>query len=162
MDLSLNKNELKRLERKLRDIPDKVLKKHARAASNQAMAPVVKEMKRTVPIDEGILKKSLTKKQKSYPRQGIIWTGAGSKKNMAPHFYLVELGHRIVTGGTVARKSGYLTKAKSYKRTGTGVVRGFVAPRPFMRDAFKSKKDVMLDRYTRRIKSGILEDVRKG
>jgi hypothetical protein len=52
----------------------------------------------------------------------------------APHFHLVELGHRIVTGGTVERTGG-TKKAATSKRTGEqgkGKVKGDVKGRPFL------------------------------
>jgi len=48
---------------------------------------------------------TVTSRVKSYTKNGVVYCAAGPGKDLAPHAYLVEAGHRIVRGGTNS-KSG--------------------------------------------------------
>jgi len=161
IELKIDQREQRRLDRKIHRMPEDVFRKHVSKATNFAMTPVLKTAKQKVPVDEGALKDSLKKKRKVYKKNYTVWQGVGSVKGLAPHAMLVELGHRQVTGGTVARSNGRLRgTAKNKKRTGKGKVVGFVAPRPFLRPAFETEKDNVLRRYRDKLKKGVLAEAK--
>lgn len=81
----------------------------------------------------------------------VVYGAAGPQYPAGAGGHLVEHGHRIVTGGSVARIGKYATK-KTPKaargRTGKGRVGGMAKPFPFMRPAMESTRASVLSRLT--------------
>ena len=76
-------------------------------------------------------------------KNGVTAAVIGPKKDNRgkPHGHLLEFGHRMVAGGSIARESTKKKKgtprAKNPERTGKGTVIGFVQAYPFMDPALK-------------------------
>jgi len=128
------------LKNMLRELPVKVFRSVVGSAAMYAMTPVLKAARANAPVDRGVLRGSLIKKKKSFPRNFTVWVGVGSRKKVAPHDHLIEFGHRIVRG----------------KKTV-----GFVPPKPFLRPAFENNKQEVMQRYRDKLVLGI-EKVAKG
>ncbi len=139
IEVKVDKAEEKRLMRKLNSLPEKVFKKSVTKATNYAMTPVLKAARGKVPVSSGKLKKSLAKKRKVYSRAHVVWQGVGVKRGMAPHAWIVEHGHRVVSADGVL---------------------GFVPPRPFLRPAFNENQQNVLQRYRDKLKQGVLQEVK--
>lgn len=82
-------DELKHLMRKL---PPRVHRKVTRAAISAGLTPMLRAMRKEVPVDDGVLKASLGRKVKAYDKSLSVVGLAGPKKNAAPHAHLVEYG----------------------------------------------------------------------
>lgn len=91
------------LERKLKLLPQAIIKKELRKAVNKAATPIVKRAKQLVTRRSGLLKKSIAKKVKTYS-SGKVVAIIGSRREVAgfvdgkPHrpayiAHLVEEGH---------------------------------------------------------------------
>lgn len=163
--ISLDKNDQARFERACRTIPEKLFNRHVGRSANKAMTVVSRDAKKLAPKDSGDYRKSIGKKKKSYPRSKVVWIGVGPIKgrNNAYLGHLIEYGHRMVTGGTVARLSGRRKGRADAagKQTGTGRVVGFVPPHPHLRPAMQRNKGAVLTQFRRDLHSGILEESRK-
>ena len=69
----------KELDRAFQQLPDRVQRKVARQAVSAALTPMVKAAKRLAPKDEGLLKKSIGKKVKTYRNNGVTWGAVGAR-----------------------------------------------------------------------------------
>lgn len=121
----------KELERVLRKLPEKVLNKVARQAVNAGATPVLKAARKNVPVDQAVLKKTLTKKTKVFKNSQTAISLVGPKARAAPHDHLAE-------SGTTERRT------KKGKRTGRMPASRFLAKsmdenRAASLDAIKSK-----------------------
>jgi len=157
--LDIDPKEQKHLEKMLAEAPAKLRRKHVRRAVSFAITPVLKAARKLAPRDTGDLKRYLKRKIKSYSKNATIFGMVGPEKHKAPHAHLVEFGHRIVVGGTVARKDGSLKGGG--KNRGAGRVVGFVPPRPFLRPAFQQNKENMLRRYRQKLIEGLNKEFKK-
>lgn len=81
--------ELKQLLKKL---PPRIHRKVTRAAISAGLTPMLRAMRKEVPVDEGVLKASLGRQVKAYDKTLSVVGLAGPKKNAAPHAHLVEYG----------------------------------------------------------------------
>ena len=81
--------------------------------------------------------------QRNYGRDGVAYIAVGFEWPYGAHGWLVEHGHRMVTGGTVARLGGKAPNAKREELTGKGRVVGFVAAHPIAKPAFDASVDRM-------------------
>lgn len=123
-------------------IPEEMRAKALPIALRAAGRLVVRRARRLVPVDTGLLKKSLglvLRRPKRKPpyvalgaRRGFKSTvtreGATVTADPANYAHLVELGHSVVTAG----------KGKSIRK-GTAVSVGFVPPKPFLRPALEGQ-----------------------
>jgi hypothetical protein len=93
------------------------------------------------------LKDQMRATSRIYPRRKVIVGVAGPQYKRiggGNHGHLVEFGHRVVTGGSVARVGKWASKgvasARSVARTGKGRVAGQVAGKPFLEPAAERTK----------------------
>lgn len=89
----------------------------------------------------------------------VIYGVAGPQYPAGAGGHLVEHGHRVVTGGSVARIGKYASKktpkATKRGRTGKGQVAGFARPRPFMRPSMDSVRAAVMSSLTATITAHI-------
>lgn len=130
----------KELEKKLLALPEKVAKKHARAALRQAMKPVYDAVRAKVPVREGRLRRALRLRVDQLRKSGF--TG---RVLSAMVYVTASIGPRPRLTDRASTVKGKLGPAKySYqigsmpKAYGRFVEFGTVdtAPRPFMRPAW--------------------------
>lgn len=69
----------KRLAMALHYLTGGMQRKIVKPATKKAFKHVMKATKQNAPVETGLLKKSITIKQKIYPRAGTVWTGVGAK-----------------------------------------------------------------------------------
>jgi len=94
-----------------------------------------------------------------YGGNGIEYTAIGFQWPKGAAGWLVEHGHRMVTGGTVARLSGKTPHAKSETLTGAGRVVGFVKPHPIALPAFEKCRPAMEEAFQATVEDGLAEVV---
>lgn len=131
------------LQRNLKTVVGKIERKANRSAINKAATPIVREAKRNVTIDTGLLKKSIGKKVRTYkakkqviavvgPRKGFRETDEnGNARDPAKYSHLVELG----TSHSQAK--------------------------PFLRPAMDSKEDESRRIYKEELKKDVSKEVKK-
>lgn len=90
----IDKKELKRLEKRMKDLPPKARDNVVAVAARFAMKPVEKTAKRMAPHGTGQLKKGIGTKRKTYRRSGTIWVGVGSTSSKASHLNILVSGAR--------------------------------------------------------------------
>lgn len=162
VDLRGDREIAKALGRMNQQIHKKVL----RSAIKWAMLPALNESKRMIPVESGALRDSMMRSTKALPPYvmvGKVWpkkkfSRMWRGKKRVPYFYahLVEGGHRVVRGGTVARK-GKTTIAGRH----TGTVIGDVPPQLFIRDAFAITKEQQKRRFRKAFLRGAKREWRK-
>jgi HK97 gp10 family phage protein len=148
----------------LQGLPSKIKKDVAFAAMVAAVQPTVLAAKALAPVGEtGELKKSIGFVVRQYRRgdvtYGIIGArrGFGTKKtDPAKYAHLVEFGHAIAVGGKLFRGVNPFKNVKA-----TGVLAGFVAPRPFLRPAWEATKTEVIAILSRVLGQGIEAAVAK-
>ena len=152
----------------LRKLPDRMHKVVLKGGVKKALKPVVKTARSNLSGHErtGQLRKSLGSVVRVYssgvvagfvgPRKGFFAIINGQRVDPENYAHLIELGHRVVTGGSVARK-GKLLK----KRGDTGTVAGFVEPVPFLRDAHHRHRSTMVRALITETRTGINREVKK-
>lgn len=160
-----------------------------RAVRNKAMRPALTEASALVlarartlapPGETGLLRKSLTKKVKTYRQSGIVvgmvgpQTGTAAGRRVAGkrvrkltafgrraqalgvqparYAHLVELGHRLVKGGRLPRaRLGRVAAALSRGAAGGGRVIGHVEAHPFLGPAWRATRGQAVEVIARRI-----------
>lgn len=80
----------KLMRRLTKQLGPKLAKKVLRKGVNASATPVLKAARRNAPVGEGTLKKSLSKRTRSYP--AAVATIVGPKSKAAPHAHLIEFG----------------------------------------------------------------------
>jgi HK97 gp10 family phage protein len=95
----------KELKKYLDELPDKIKKRALRKAVTAGATPIVKAAKRNAPKESGLLKKSMTKKIKTYKGtggavvavigsdRGVAGMYDGKKRIPSNYIALVEYGH---------------------------------------------------------------------
>jgi len=134
--LSLDKEQLRQVEKHLKKLTDKDAQKVVKQAIRKGAAVIRKAMRGEAPRDEtGQLKKSIKVRRFKARRGRGIFAQIGSDPRVFNHAHLVEFGHRMVLGGTIS-SGGRVRKADNPDRTGKGRVVGFVGPTPFARRTY--------------------------
>ncbi len=105
--------------RRLRDLPNKLVRKYVRAAYSKGATILAKEAKRRVPVKTGALKRSITRKIRVNQRQHYALVGADYA--IAPHQHLVEFG-------------------SAERKRSSGGSTGASPPQPFLRPALENTK----------------------
>jgi len=169
--ISVNKDDERRFQNACKQLPEKVFRRHVGKSANKAMTPVSREAKKLAPKDSGDYRKSIGKKKRSYTRNKVVWVGVGPRRNKSHGSlaHLIEFGHRMVVGGTVARSEttgrmrsrGKTDAARRDARTGKGSVVGFVPARPHLRPAMRKHRHKVLSLYRTGLEQGILTEARK-
>jgi HK97 gp10 family phage protein len=129
---------LKELDAALAELPKTTGKNVMRSAARKALEPVISAARPLVPEDSGNLKKSLkittrlSKRQaaimrREYKTEGKAAISMFAGPSALPHAHLIEFG----------------TKPRYQKKTGKFV--GQVKAQPFLRPAWDSKKDDVLN-----------------
>ena len=173
----------KELIRKLKSLPDKVLKKVARPASRKAVKDIVKAAKRRVRPISKLIAKSIGVKQKTYAKSGIVFTVIGPRTGFqdpitghdpANTAHLVEFGTdaHVITlkdekraGRGVALRN--ILSNINNPRTETVEVFGTIVshpgtqPFPFIRPAIDERKSQTVSKYSRELGKGIDKEVVK-
>ena len=130
MELLIDKRAMKNLDKAMREIPARVVRKVVGQASRKAMKPIVKDGRQLVPRRFGLLRKSLGTVQKKYNNTGVFYTIVGPRTgfrdpttgaNPVNYAHLVEKGTAPHTIRTASGKTRQHPGAK---------------PRPFLRRAF--------------------------
>lgn len=166
----------KELEQRLQTLKSRVANRVAAAALGKACTPIVRSAKQLSrrPMTAsgrryGGLSKSLGKVVRKYhatqkilavigPLRGKAYQREGKKEVPANIAHLVEFGHRVASGGTLAGKSG--SKRRAYKSRRTGIAgggrqTGFVVGQPFLRPAFDSQRAAAQATLERELRAGI-------
>ncbi len=133
-------------------------KKVLRGAFQSALRPALNEVRREAPVESGALRDSYKIRIKAYPPfvfVGKVWPDkkfvigfipgsglAGHERRPINYAHLVEGGHRIVTGGSAARR-GKKRDRKKHK----GTISGWVPPNPFVRRAWATTKQEQIRRF---------------
>ncbi len=145
LDFIVKIDGVKEWERVAKRLPETIVLRVARKAVSKGMAIFRNDIKRRAP---GSLKRHVATKIKTYAQDNVVFGVTGARTpGYAPHFYLVEMGHRMVLGGTVPRiglRAGSVPRAKRAGRTGKGRVVGHVPPHPFVRPAEDANKTAAL------------------
>jgi hypothetical protein len=89
---------------------------------------------------------------------GIEYTAVGFEWPLGAAGWLVEHGHRMVVGGTVARIAGRAPKADNRTLTGAGRVVGFVKPHPIALPAFEKCRAAMDEAFEAAVRDGVEEN----
>jgi len=105
--------------RRLRDLPNKLVRKYVRAAYSRGATILAKDAKRRVPVKTGDLKRSITRKIRVNQKKHYALVGADY--SIAPHQHLVEFG-------------------SAERQRSSGGSTGASPPRPFLRPALENKK----------------------
>jgi len=133
---------LDEINKKLKNLDDKVARKIIKKGINDGTKIVLKEMKSLVPIRTGLLRKSLGRKVKAYrksklilgligPRMGFVRVINGKKVDPTNYAHLVEFGH------------------------------GRVKPKPFVRPARDNTKNSVMASFVTIAKKEITDYARK-
>ena len=109
--IEIDKKEAKRLDKKFKTLPAAVVRRINRRASSQAITPVLKSAKAKVPKRKGLLKKSLGRKQKSYPRNDVVYSMVGPRKGFKD-----EEGNNPVNYAHLVEKGTKYAKAQPFLR----------------------------------------------
>lgn len=167
-----------------RAVQNRVLRKAVRAGS----APCVRAAKRGGTFNDvtGVLRKSATVKIQTFS-SGITSAIIGPKnkvssavdlgshnfkkknrsvsRNPALYAHLVELGHRIAIGQSGRSQKNFVLKRRGvdWVKAGksTGSSGGFVAPRPFMLNAFNASKSQQLSALTSKFEAEVIAEAAK-
>jgi len=159
---------MKRLNQLSMHTQTKVLK----SAVRKAAKPVVRDARKLVPRDTGLLRASLGTKVKQYPRTGTVvaiigprlkFAGSekikekleGKKKKRLP----VNYAH-LVEFGTKPHWSRYTVLPSGVIVPHGHVIEG-ARPRPFLRPAFDKNKQKIMQTMTGEIKKGITRFARR-
>ena len=158
------------LVKMLTQLGPRIERKITRGAMTMAATPVVRQIKANAKgmVAGGAKRKhgkphlyqTIGKRTKTYAKKGVVYVAVGPLYKLGGyHGHLVEFGHRIVKGGSIARISGKqrgsAPKAKNPTRTGQGKASGIVRPHPFERPAWEATKqqalNVVVSEHQRRV-----------
>ena len=92
------------------------------------------------------------------PLHGKVYKRLGKKEVPALIAHLVEFGHRIAVGGTLAPLAGSKRRSSRSKQTriaGGGVGRGFVQAQPFLRPAWDAERSAAQATLEAELRAGI-------
>jgi HK97 gp10 family phage protein len=142
----------------LQGLPAKIKKDVAFAAMVAAVQPTVLAARALAPVGEtGELRKSIGFVVRQYRRGDITYGIIGARRGFgtdktdpAKYAHLVEFGHAVAVGGKLFRGFNPFKNVKA-----TGVLAGFVPPRPFLRPAFEATKAEVLATLSRLLGQGI-------
>lgn len=143
--VSLSLDGEKKLRRKLERLPAKVQTVIERKGLRAASSPMVKEMKRRVPVDEKVLKRSIGRRFRT--RRGVPMVIIGPRRNR----------RTVITtedGATVVR---WPTKYAHLIEFGTR----HSPAQPFMRPAFEATKSQAIKLLADKIREEIESQARK-
>lgn len=152
----------KKLQKQLMRLGRKGTKKVNRKAVLESLKPIASAAKKNAPVGKTRrLRKGIGRKTKSYPNGNAIGIVGKQKDRTAPHYHLVELGHRIAKGGALRRLSGKRKGQLGKKGASEGTVAGFVPGRHFMRRALQANRQKALSIYTAWLRKGIVTEAKK-
>ena len=166
--LEPDRASLKMLERAMKKLPEAVFEKVCVGAARTAMTPMLNAMRRLVPAQHGLLRKSLSKKTVKDKGNGRVLIVLGPKKgskdpatgaNPSNYAHLVEFG----TGEHVIRSR---RGPKGFLKIGDRLVLGAVQhpgarEKPFMRPAFDATKYLVVQKYIATLKRRVPREVEK-
>lgn len=150
LKLQFDPAQVKTLQQGLESISSSGSRRVIAKASTKAMKPITKTARGLVPVDSGLLKKSLGSVQRRYASRGVFYTAVGPRsgfakqvngKNRDPRFYahLVEFG------------------VKNHPKAKSGMVTG----KAFLRKSFEQNKRRSLDIVAEEVRIGIGKEVDK-
>jgi HK97 gp10 family phage protein len=166
----------KELERQLKKMPDVLFQKTVSKAVSKAMTPINRQARANANAvkDTGALKRSIGKRTRKYKKSGVVVGVVGVKRDHSEtddkgkkhvptnYAHLVEYGHKIAVGGTLAYeslgevfKAGATARKGKSGRRGKGENVGSVPPRPLLRHAFETKEDTAYRVYKRELARGV-------
>ena len=168
--LSATVHGLDELQRLLKTLPGQLSTKVVRQALHAAAKIGVKALRDEAALhdDRGEIRVNLrTLKRRiahlsdsaiAVTRQygnGILYTAVGFEWPTGAAGWLVEHGHRMVVGGTVARIQGKTPKAANETLTGAGRVLGLVKPHPIALPAFEQSRPAMEEAFQAAAQAGV-------
>lgn len=134
----------KRLRKKFKNLESMASRNRViRRPLANALTPISKEAKRTVPKKEGFLKRSIIKKVKAF-RDGI-WGGVGPSTD--------KKFTRVDSSGKKSVPSKYAPLVEF------GTMR--TRAQPFLRPAFDKKKAVAMQIFNRGVKGNLIKEARR-
>jgi len=157
------------MERVLQQLPEKVQNKVVRQSIRAGARPLIRSMRSGASQVSSRISQAIGIVVRRYRsgdlHVGVVGVRRGAKyKNISNIAHLLEFGHRMVVGGTVARisgrKAGSIPKAKDPKRTGKGTVIGFVQPAPWFAVAAQAGLLQSLEKVNIELCRRIEEEVR--
>lgn len=157
------------IEKGLATLPEKLFERAVRSAIVFAATPMLKEAKKRAPVSKegkkdhppGFLRDNIVRKSVKYKTTKTVWVGIGPDRRV-PYGHLVEFGHRIAKGGTLARESGRTApKSKVTGKAGGGAFGGRVPPNPFLEVAFNNNARKAVERYREKIVKAINKQAKK-
>jgi len=176
VDLTGDKELIKTLKR----LEAKTLRKVVRRATGLSMTPVKRDAKKRIHNRTGALKRSISKKTKTYTNTRTVISLIGAKagyKEMSNRYgkvvpanyeHLVEFGHRLVKGGKASKLSSEsymklykgdlseLYSGNSKEGPSGGRVIGWVPAHPFMRPALRTNKHKIISKFKKETWTGIV------
>lgn len=115
-------------------------------------SPGAAERKITRKMTDPHLFEKVAFRLRTYQKGNVVFAAVGEEAKGAQHAHLVEFGHRMVVGGSVARitgkQKGYAPPTKNKALRGAGRVVGQVPPHPWLRPVFEARKRRALDAIT--------------
>lgn len=148
------------LQKKLRGLPDKVAKKHIRAALRKGAKIIRDEARRLAPKDTGHLVDSIKVRAAKRMKRGSfgiqVITGAGDFAGDEFYASFYEYGYRknpAYRGADGKIRSVSRTQAKSMERTE-------MKPRPFMRPAADSKGQLAAEIVKSKLLNAIVKEAK--
>lgn len=118
----------------LSDLESAVLNRVLRPGAYAGATVFYDEVKRNVPVDEGLLRDSVYRyHDNAKSRPGVEVFAIGPNKRKAPHWHLIEYGHWLVNR---------VYKGQDGKWIGTRQRRAvpkWIPPQPYLRPAFSGK-----------------------
>jgi HK97 gp10 family phage protein len=164
-EIKLDELSLRRIKKAFEVLPDRIAQKVLGSSARFAMTPVIKEARRRVPVEHGVLRKSLGSRLRKYRGGDTVFVAVGPRngfrdpqtgQNPVNYAHLVEFG----TGPHAIRgKKGVL-------KIGGLVIRGGVhhpgaRPQPFLRPALDTQRREVRARFNYRINVGIERELKK-
>ena len=156
----------KALAKTLRELGPRIERKVTRGACSAGVRPIVTAARQNARARKrtGGLAKSAGKRVKSYAKNGVVYVAVGYLwKKGGYHAHLVEFGHRIAKGGTLAAeranpRTGKTRRAGMSKRTGArgegqivGRVPGYPILAPAFRSSVRTAKSLIIQQHKNRI-----------
>ncbi len=145
----------KKLAKALHKLPNAAFNRVIRPANTKVMRPVLRAAKALVPVEYGVLKKSLGIKTKTYPKKGVVWTAIGPRVG----FHL-PIGNKVKLADGTTRTFTYVRAPIKYAHlVELGHGGPYAAPaHPFLRPAFDGQKATMLAAYFAAVRKGLARE----
>lgn len=138
----------KELAKLLKKLPEKIRKKSLRAAISKASTPILKDAKRRVTKDSGLLKKALKRQIETKKKSGIVSAKIGPDKTVqgVVTVYKRKDGSEVKANRKPVRYAHLVEKGHGGKSA---------KPKPFLFPAFEANKAKALSIMTEELRAAI-------